>query len=62
MGIIGSDASKMAQPGRAGDPRLGPAGRALCFAKPPFDNEIARFQSVLRHFLTEIPGVGLGKS
>jgi hypothetical protein len=54
--------AKWRNPAAPAIPGLGPARRALCFAKPPFDNEIARFQSVLRHFLTEIPGVGLGKS
>jgi hypothetical protein len=69
MVIIARDASKMAQTGgRAAqrrewlDPYFAcrrPGKRGL---KRLFTNKIETIQSVLRHFLEEITGTGLGKS
>jgi hypothetical protein len=66
MGIIGFYASEMAEKRRRGSTRRRRAAlsawRPMFLANKGPDNKIERIQSVLRHFLREIAGVGLGKS
>jgi hypothetical protein len=66
MVIIDADASKMAEGVRLSLKRdfaaPGEVGAPLAASKRPFDNKIEMFQRVLRHFLREIEGAGLGKS
>jgi hypothetical protein len=66
LGIPGLDASKMAEKRPQGSPGACAIANAahggLCSAKLVSDNKIETIQSVLRHFLREIEGPGLGKS
>jgi hypothetical protein len=69
MVIIAPDASEMAESAARESRRVQAAkadGGAICLRKGPlkaaFDNKIETIQSVLRHFLREIGGAGLGKS
>jgi hypothetical protein len=62
MGIIGLDASQLAEKAARGPPgRRGVAARTW-LANRAFDNKIETIQCVLRHFLRETGGPDLGKS
>jgi hypothetical protein len=69
MVIIAPDASEMAQTAARAIPAAGEAAIRPEAAQPakadlhtPPDNKVETIQSVLRHFLGETDGSGLGKS